>query len=744
MAGFDFSGSGTIETVYFATDHDLLCDGTTDDSAAFLALLTTVQAAGKGAEILFPGVARIDSQITFPNDGGAIPKQVPIRLSGQATHQPGAPTATTIISGGLDLRYAGRVDTGCSTTAGSSIVADPSAVADDLGSWVLNDNLPDRAIVLWVNPGVGYTLSHAAHTTAAAQSFTVALPKLLSLGMGTLELDHLFLTDGGTSSTSFGRSTNTTVKMRECRVVGNAAKSGASCDQDIWEFGGGADSVGVLSSALTNGVAYTSLPVEALTLAVASGTSMTLGIGTNTQTVTTSGAAAIGATSIPVTSFNANADYPARTAIRSGSLQVSGTPLGTFQGYGSTIEENHFERVRRILGTTDVGDTLIAHNKWMHNCGSNLAKTPSTLTTALVSGTTYTTLAVTALSQIYRAGDTVQIGVARGLGGFFQVVTVSADTAADATSLPVNSFAANAAYAVGSKVYNVSRGLGACIEGYSYGSRNGHFHIANNRVGLNVPYSYFTRFGQAWQVGDIAFNAMHDTHAATIAAHRFEVNAEYWTIIPSLIANTGIPLIDDASATSGGVVKHNVIDPRAGAPAQLQGGLYTAASIVSLEGGASPYGPRIRDSLGNDWYQRGLGTSSERLIFYRTPVGGANEANFELSRSHLVSLGTAPTVAVLAAAGSGATATLAGTDCAGTVTLTSGSASLAMGEQFQLSFNKTWLATPRGFVLTPANAAAAGLGTPYLSTQTTATFRLGVGVAPAASTEYKWNYVVIG
>jgi len=70
-----------------------------------------------------------------------------------------------------------------------------------------------------------------------------------------------------------------------------------------------------LSSALTSGTSYTSIPVQALTSPVASGQTITIGTGSTTQTVTASAAVSIGATSIPVASFTANANYPAGTTV---------------------------------------------------------------------------------------------------------------------------------------------------------------------------------------------------------------------------------------------------------------------------------------------------------------------------------------------------------------------------------------------------------------------------------------------
>jgi len=64
-----------------------------------------------------------------------------------------------------------------------------------------------------------------------------------------------------------------------------------------------------LTSALASGTAYTSLAVQPLSSAVASGDSIKVTTGSNTQTFTASAAATAGATSISVTSLVANAAY---------------------------------------------------------------------------------------------------------------------------------------------------------------------------------------------------------------------------------------------------------------------------------------------------------------------------------------------------------------------------------------------------------------------------------------------------
>jgi uncharacterized phage protein gp47/JayE len=70
-----------------------------------------------------------------------------------------------------------------------------------------------------------------------------------------------------------------------------------------------------LQAALASGTAYTSLATSALALPIASGQQIVIGSGTTTQTVTASAAAAVGATTVSVTSFTANAAYAVGTTL---------------------------------------------------------------------------------------------------------------------------------------------------------------------------------------------------------------------------------------------------------------------------------------------------------------------------------------------------------------------------------------------------------------------------------------------
>jgi hypothetical protein len=62
--------------------------------------------------------------------------------------------------------------------------------------------------------------------------------KIETYGLGLFEITGVTLTDFGTSSNAFVKTTNTTLLPHHMSIVGNAAKSGASCDQDAFILGG--------------------------------------------------------------------------------------------------------------------------------------------------------------------------------------------------------------------------------------------------------------------------------------------------------------------------------------------------------------------------------------------------------------------------------------------------------------------------------------------------------------------------
>lgn len=113
----------------------------------------------------------------------------------------------------------------------------------------------------------------------------------------------------------------------------------------------------------------------------------------------------------------------------------------------------------------------------------------TTLTVALTSGTAYTALAVGALPAPVNTGDILCVSN----GTEYQMVTVSTGAAAGATSIAVDSFTANAAYATGSTVGDTTN-LGANTT-----------WVVTRGVENTVPYAHTTGayFVPAWTAGGV-------------------------------------------------------------------------------------------------------------------------------------------------------------------------------------------------------------------------------------------------
>jgi hypothetical protein len=170
-------GTGVI---YDTKENGLLCNDTIDDTAAFNALLATVNTAG-GGTILVNGMCKIAGQVTFPNTGTATPTQSAIRLTGLGGNLYGqfiAPPTTS--PSGLDL------------------------------------------------------------------TFNAADAKIITIGTGLLEIDHLMLKDSGADCASFIHTTHTTLNVHDNSIQGTG--TGFSACNDVFIFGG----QGAIDNTLTS------------------------------------------------------------------------------------------------------------------------------------------------------------------------------------------------------------------------------------------------------------------------------------------------------------------------------------------------------------------------------------------------------------------------------------------------------------------------------------------------------------
>jgi hypothetical protein len=94
--------------VYNARAYGMACDGTTDDTSAFNALLATILPNGVGGgTIWLPGMCRINGAVLFPNDSATPPKQGYVRITGAGSSANGYWNSLPSSPSGLDLRYSG-------------------------------------------------------------------------------------------------------------------------------------------------------------------------------------------------------------------------------------------------------------------------------------------------------------------------------------------------------------------------------------------------------------------------------------------------------------------------------------------------------------------------------------------------------------------------------------------------------------------------------------------------------------
>lgn len=101
----------------------------------------------------------------------------------------------------------------------------------------------------------------------------------------------------------------------------------------------------------------------------------------------------------------------------------------------------------------------------------------------------------------------------------------------------------------------------------------------------------------------------------------------------------------------------------------------------------------------------------------------------------------APTIAAGAAAGTGPTVTVSGTDLAGTVNVTTGT-STTTGTLATVTFARPYGSAPKVILEPSSSAAGANVLARYVSSTTT-TFVISAGVAPTASVAHSWHYHVI-
>ncbi len=177
------------------------------------------------------------------------------------------------------------------------------------------------------------------------------------------------------------------------------------------------------------------------------------------------------------------------------------------------------------------------------------------------------------------------------------------------------------------------------------------------------------------------------------------------------------------------------ITPQSGALIKLLGATTATYAQIGTATNCAYIG-----SLGTaDVYLEAGGTSGTANLHLTT--SGTGYVNI---RKHTVwaSLVGIPTIVANANAGTTPTVSVVGNDVRGVITVTTGTGTVAVGALAAITFNSAWLVQPY-VVVCGSNVAACALS-PGVSTQGAGVFTLTTGFAPALSTTYTFNYLVMG
>jgi hypothetical protein len=151
---------------------------------------------------------------------------------------------------------------------------------------------------------------------------------------------------------------------------------------------------------------------------------------------------------------------------------------------------------------------------------------------------------------------------------------------------------------------------------------------------------------------------------------------------------------------------------------------------------APPNGLIVSGSLG-------VGSSAPAGLL---SVGAANQfqvdGSGDVTVRQIVGSGATPAASVAAAAGSGASTTVAGTVISGVLTLTTGTGTAASATAVNVSWSLSSSTPPQGCSLMPRNAAAAAAATTiFTGAPSAGGWTVNVGATSlAASTSYSWSY----
>jgi hypothetical protein len=232
-----------------------------------------------------------------------------------------------------------------------------------------------------------------------------------------------------------------------------------------------------------------------------------------------------------------------------------------------------------------------------------------------------------------------------------------------------------------------------------------------------------------------------------------EVKNATGTVMISVAAD-GTPTFPNGSSLAGiycyGAA---ILNPGAGGAIQF-GAQGVGAIPLTLSSGGSGGGNTVTvlvtcsNAAENILTVRGLASQTGDLQRWQDNTPTTRLAVDKAGR--LVSSAATPSIAAGTGAATTPTVSVAGSDQAGTINVTTGTTPTAAATIVTVTFATAYGVAPKAVLLTPANALTAALAVAALpyedsSVRAAASFVLKAnGTALAASSAYKWNYLVLG
>ncbi len=396
-----------------------------------------------------------------------------------------------------------------------------------------------------------------------------------------------------------------------------------------------------------------------------------------------------------------------------------------FQGYGSKVHDNYFSRIRRgFVGQKSCNQISVEDNTFSTSCGSSTGgaiEFDGQGSSFCVGNTTN--------------GNTIEVSNYKyGIAVYRTTMcTFGPDGYYDATG---NHTAA--IYIDDTATYNEVWD-GFHVDAFQFVIDRGsattiHTMHASQSNTILQPHRFYS-------VDTLAINsAGAGPSAVGIAGDRGYIVAK-----ASTFPNSEIDLLTKAGA--------QVTDGVVGVGGDLRAVSSATAAWTATDAGQPITGTGIPSStrivavlsatsilISNDATASGSGVT---LTYGRGGGGGSATSVIQVgwNRTHYISKGTIGTPSIGSPAGTGATVTVAGTDTAWTLTLTTGT-SPASGVQCTVPAGTNWTNVAK-LQLTAKNAAAAGVLTNVYLTNTTSNTLLNAVAALAASTAYLFDVTAI-